>query len=109
MSFINVLEWIFDYTNVVVNLNIDVCIVFGPQIDIVRYHPMIVQFNAMNQKSAPRISPSVNRISIYIHHHFGLELAWILPFAFAFFHAQGIWKRNSTWTMHHASGNRLMG
>jgi hypothetical protein len=30
-------------------------------------------------------------------------------FTFAIFHAWGIQKRNSTWTMHHASGNRLVG
>jgi hypothetical protein len=35
--------------NVVVDLNVDVRIIFGRQIDIVRYHPTIVQFNAMNQ------------------------------------------------------------
>jgi len=52
---------------------------------------------------------SINKISVYIRHRFGLELAWILFFAFAFFHAWGIWKRNSTWTMHHASGNRFVG
>jgi hypothetical protein len=38
-----------------------------------------------------------------------LELAWILFFAFAIFHAWGIWKHSSTWTMHHAFGNRLVG
>ncbi len=48
-------------------------------------------------------------LSIYICHHLRLELAWILFFAFAIFHAWGIWKRNSTWTMHHASGNHLVG
>jgi len=37
-----------------------------------------------------------------------LELAWILFFAFAFFHARGIWERSSTWTMHCASGNRFV-
>jgi len=51
----------------------------------------------------------INKVSIYIRHRFGLELVWILFFAFAFFHARGIWERSSTWTMHHASGNRLMG
>jgi hypothetical protein len=35
MSFINVLEQILDNTNVVADLNIDVRIVFGQQIDIV--------------------------------------------------------------------------
>jgi hypothetical protein len=70
---------------------------------------MIVQFNAMNQNCVPRISTLINRVSLYIRHRFGLELAWILFFAFAFFHARGIWKRSSTWTMHHASGNRLVG
>ncbi len=30
-------------------------------------------------------------------------------FAFAFFHVGGVWKRSSTWTMHHASGNCLVG
>jgi hypothetical protein len=30
-------------------------------------------------------------------------------FAFAIFHAWDIWKRNPTWTLHHASGNRLVG
>jgi len=109
MSFINILEHILDCTNVVVDLNIDVRIVFGRQINIVWYHPTIVQLNAMNQKCVPHISASINRISIYIRHCFGLELAWILFFAFAFFHAWGIWKRSSTWTMHHASGNRFMG
>ncbi len=95
--------------NVIADLNIDVRIVFGRQINIVRYHPMIVQFNAMNQKCAPRIFASINRIFIYIRHCLELELAWIFFFAFAFFHAWGIWKRSSTWTMHHASGNRLVG
>ncbi len=109
MSFINVLEQILDCTNVVADLNIDVHIVFGRKIDIVRYHPTIVQFNAMNQKCAPRICALINRISIYICHRLGLELAWILLFAFSFFHAWGIWKQSSTWTMHHASGNRLVG
>ncbi len=84
-------------------------IVFGRQIDIVQYHPTIVQFKAMNQNCAPRISMLINRISIYIRHYLGLELAWILFFAFAIFHAWGIWKCSSTWTMHHASGNRLVG
>ncbi len=78
ISFINVLEHIFDHTNVVENLNVDVRIVFGQQIDIVRYHPTIVQFNAMNQKCAPHISASINRIFVYIRHRLGLELAWIL-------------------------------
>ncbi len=63
----------------------------------------------MNQNCAPRISASINRISIYIRHRLGLELAWILFFSFAIFHAWGIWKRNSTWTMHHAFGNRFVG
>jgi len=70
---------------------------------------MIIQFNAMNQKCVPRISALINRISVYIHHRLGLELVWILFFAFAFFHAGGIWKRSSTWTMHHASGNHFVG
>jgi hypothetical protein len=109
MSFVNVFEHIFDCTNVVANLNVDVRIVFGRQIDIVLYHPTIVQFNAMNQNSAPHISALINRISVYIRHHLGLEFAWILLFAFAIFHAWGIWKRSSTWTMHHASGNCLEG
>ncbi len=74
-----------------------------------RYHPTIVQFNAMNQNCAPRIYASINRIFVYICHRLGLELAWILICAFAIFHAWGIWKRSSTWTMHHASGNYLMG
>jgi hypothetical protein len=107
MSFVNVLEQILDYTNVVADLNVDVRIIFGQQIDIVWYHPTIIQFNAMNQNYAPRISTSIYRI--YIHHHLRLELAWILFFAFAIFHAWGIWKRSSTWTMHHAFGNRFMG
>ncbi len=81
--------------NVVIDFNIDVHIVFGQKIDIIRYHPMIVQFNAMNQKRVPRISTLINRISVYIRYCFGLELAWILFFAFAFFHAWGIWKCNS--------------
>jgi len=34
---------------------------------------------------------------------------WILLFAFVFIHAWGIGKRSSTWTMHHASSNRLVG
>jgi hypothetical protein len=38
-----------------------------------------------------------------------LELAWILFFAFAFFHTWGIWKHISSRTMHHASGNRFVG
>jgi len=63
--------------NVVADLNINVCIVFGQQIDILQYHPTIVQFNTMNQKCAPHISTLINRISIYIRHHLGLELAWI--------------------------------
>jgi hypothetical protein len=108
MSFINVLEQILDYTNVVTDLNIDVCIIFGRQINIVRYHPTIVQFNAMNQKCVPHISTLINRISVYIRHRLRLELAWILFFAFAFFHAWGIWKRSFTWTMHHASSNHLV-
>ncbi len=108
MSFVNVFEQILDCTNVVAELNIDVCIVFGHQINIMWYHPTIVQFNAMNQNCAPRISASINRIFVYIRHRFELELAWILLFAFAIFHAWVIWKRNSTWTMHHASGNRLV-
>jgi hypothetical protein len=70
---------------------------------------MIVQFNAMNHNCVPRISTSINKVSVYIHHHLRLKLAWILFFAFAFFHARGIWECSSTWTMHHASGNRLMG
>ncbi len=107
MSFVNVLEQILDCTNVVADLNVDVCIVFGRQIDIVWYHPTIVQFNAMNQNYVPRISASTNRISIYIRHRLKLELVWILIFAFAIFHAWGIWKRSSTWTMHHASCNHL--
>jgi len=90
MSFINVLEQIFDCTNVVTNLNIDVRIIFGRQINIVQYHPTIVQFNAMNQKCVPRISASINRIFVYICHRFKLELAWILLFTFAFFHAWNI-------------------
>jgi hypothetical protein len=89
--------------------NVDVRIVFGQQIDIVWYHPMIIQFNVVNQNCAPRIFALINRISLYIQHRLGLELVWILPFAFAIFHAWGIWKCNSTWTMHHASGNRLVG
>ncbi len=109
MSFVNVLEQILDCTNVVADLNIDVRIIFGQQIDIVRYHPTIVQFNTMNQNCVPCIFASINRISIYIRHHLGLELAWILFFTLAIFHAWGIWKRSSTWTMHHASNNRLMG
>ncbi len=32
-----------------------------------------------------------------------------IVFAFAIFHAWGIWKCNSTWTMHHASGNCFLG
>jgi hypothetical protein len=39
--------------NVVANLNVDVRIVFGQQIDIVQYHPTIVQFNTVNQNCAP--------------------------------------------------------
>ncbi len=109
MSFVNVLEQILDCTNVVADLNVDVRIIFGRQIDIVRYHPTIVQFNTMNQNCTPRISASINRISIYIRSHLKLELVWILLCAFAIFHAWGIWKRNSTWTMHHASGNCLVG
>jgi hypothetical protein len=109
MSFINILKQILDYMNVVANLNLDVHVIFGRQINIVQYHPTIVQFNAMNQNYAPRISTLINRISVYIRHRLRLELAWILFFAFTFFHAWGIWKRSSTWTMHHASGNRLVG
>jgi len=63
----------------------------------------------MNQNCVPRIFTSINRVSVYICHHLGLELAWILFFTFAFFHVGGIWKRSSTWTMHHASGNRFVG
>ncbi len=63
----------------------------------------------MNQKCAPCISASINKIFVYIRHYLGLELVWILFFAFAFFHAWGIWKRTSTWTMHHASNNHLVG
>jgi hypothetical protein len=48
-------------------------------------------------------------ISVYIRHHFRLELEWILLIAFAIFYAWGTWKRNSTWTMRHAFGNSLMG
>jgi len=103
MSFVNLLERIFDYMNVVADLNVDVCIIFGRHIDIVRYHPTIVQFNAMNQNCSPCIFMSINRISIYIHHRLGLELTWILFFAFAIFHAWGIWKHSSTWTMHLAT------
>jgi hypothetical protein len=77
MSFINVLEQILDCINVVADLNVDVHIVFGQQIDIVRYHPTIVQFNAMNQNCAPRIFALINRISIYIRHCLKLELVWI--------------------------------
>ncbi len=109
MSIVNILEQKIDYMNVVANLDVDMRIVFGRQIDIVRYHPTIVQFNAMNQNCAPHISMSINRISVYIRHRFGLELAWILLDAFAIFHAWGIWKHNSTWTMHHASSNCLVG
>ncbi len=108
MSFVNVLEQILDCTNVVADLNVDVHIVFGRQIDIVRYHPTIVQFNAMNQNCAPRISVSINGIFVYIRHRLRLEFAWILFFTFAIFHAWGIWKCSSTWTMHHASGNHLV-
>ncbi len=86
-SFINVFEQILDCTNVVADLNIDVCIVFGWQIDIVRYHPTIVQFNAMNQKCVPHISTLINRISVYIRHCLELEFVWILLSTFAFFHA----------------------
>ncbi len=64
MSFINVLEQILDCMNVITDLNIDVRIVYGQQINIVQYHPTIVQFNAMNQKCAPRISVSINRIFV---------------------------------------------
>ncbi len=63
----------------------------------------------MNQNCVPRISTPINRVSVYIRRRLGLELAWVLYFAFAFFHAWGIWKHNSTWTMHHAFGNRLVG
>jgi hypothetical protein len=109
MSFVNILEQTLNYTNVVADLNIDVCIVFGRQIDIVRYHPMIAQFNAMNQNCSLRISALINRIPVYIRQRFGLELVWILFLTFAIFHAWGIWKHNSTWTMHHASNNHLVG
>ncbi len=95
--------------NVVTNLNVDVCIVFGRQIDIVRYHPTIVQFNVVNQNYAPRIFTLINRIFVYIRHYLGLELLWILFFSFAIFHAWDIWKCSSAWTMHHASSNRLVG
>ncbi len=63
----------------------------------------------MNQNCVPRIFASINRISVYIRHRLGLEFTWILFFAFAIFHAWGIWKCSSTWTMHHASGNHLVG
>ncbi len=79
MSFVNVLEQIFNSTNIVADLNVDVRIVFGRQIYIVWYHQTIIQFNTMNQKCAPHISASINRISVYIHHHLELELVWILP------------------------------
>jgi hypothetical protein len=82
---------------------------FGREIDIVRYHPTIVQFIAVNQNCVPHIFAPINRISVYIRHRLGLELAWILFFAFAIFDAWGIWKCNSTWTMHLASGNCLVG
>jgi hypothetical protein len=103
MSFINVFEQILDYTNVVADLNVDVRIIFDRQKNIMGYHPTIVQFNAMNQNCVPRIYALINRISIYIRHRLELELAWILFFAFAIFHAWGIWKCNSTWTMHLAT------
>ncbi len=74
-----------------------------------RYHPTIVQFNSMNQNYAPHIFVSINKISVYIRHRFGLELAWVLFITFAIFHAWGIWKHNSTWTMRHASSNHLVG
>jgi len=90
MSFVNVFEQKIDYMNVVADLNVDMRIVFGRQIDIVWYHPTIIQFNAMNQNCVPHISMSINRISVYIRHRFGLELTWILLFAFAIFHAWGI-------------------
>ncbi len=77
MSFINILEQIPNYTNVVADLNIDVRIVFGRQINIVRDHPMIVQFNTMNQKCVPHISVLINRIFVYIRHRLGLKLMWI--------------------------------
>ncbi len=70
---------------------------------------MIVQFNAMNQNCVPRIFTPINRVSVYIRHCLGLELVWILFLAFAFFRAWGIWKRSSTWTMHHVSGNCFVG
>ncbi len=63
----------------------------------------------MNQNCAPYISTLINRIFVYVHHRFGLELAWMLFFAFVIFHAWGIWKHSSTWIMHYASGNRLVG
>jgi len=63
----------------------------------------------MNQNCAPRIFASINRISIHICHCLELELVWILFFSFAIFHAWGIWKRSSTWTMHRAYGNHFMG
>jgi hypothetical protein len=46
MFFVNVFEQILACMNVVAYFNVDVGIVFGRQIDIVRYHPTIVQFNA---------------------------------------------------------------
>jgi len=76
--------------NIIADFNVDVRIVFGRQIDIVQYHPTIVQFNAMNQNCAPYISASINKIFVYIHHCLRLELVWILFFAFAIFHAWGI-------------------
>ncbi len=63
----------------------------------------------MNQNYAPHISASINKIFVYIHHRFKLKLVWILLFTFAIFHAWGIWKCSSTWTMDHASGNRFVG
>ncbi len=77
MSFVNVLEQILDSMNVVADLNVNVCIIFGQQIDIVRYHPTIFQFNTVNQNCAPHISTSITRIFVYIHHCLGLEFAWI--------------------------------
>ncbi len=79
-------------------------IVFGQQINIVRYHPTIVQFNTMNQNCASCIFMSIKRISIYIRYRLGLKLTCILFFAFAIFH-----ECISAWTMHHAFGNHLVG
>jgi hypothetical protein len=80
--------------NVVANLNVDVRIVFGQQIDIVRYHPTILQFNVVNQNYAPRISASINRIFVYIRHYLGLELV-----GYCFFHLPS--------SMHGAFGNAI--